>query len=70
LLSFIPIIGTIIGIFVGAVAGVYIAEWIYGRNPKRAWTIVKTLLMSYGLAIIVKICIAAGQIITIILFLR
>lgn len=70
LLSFIPIIGTIIGIFVGAVAGVYVAEWIYGRNPKRSLTIVKTLLMSYGLAIIVKICIAAGQIITIILFLR
>lgn len=70
LLSFLPIIGTIIGIFAGAVLGVYVTEWIYGRNPKRALTIVKTLLMSYGLAIIFKICIAAGQIITIILFLR
>lgn len=70
LLSFIPIIGTIIGIFIGAVLGVYVVEWLYGRNPNRALTITKTLLMSQGLSIIAKILIAAGQIITIILALK
>lgn len=70
LLSFLPIIGTIVGIILGAATGVYITEYAFGRNPKRALTIIKILLMSQGISIIMKLSLAAAQIITIIFSLR
>lgn len=66
LLSFLPLIGTVIGFFAGAIFGAFIGELLQTYNKKKAWKAAKAALMGRGLVILCKVTIAAVQIVLVI----
>jgi uncharacterized protein len=48
----------VVGLFVGFVLGVWLAEWARLRDPRRAWPSTKQALKAAGLSMLIEL--AAG----------
>lgn len=65
LLSFVPIIGSLIGFVTGAIIGAYLGELANTKDAHKAWKAAKAALVSRGFVSLTKTTLAIIQIIII-----